>query len=202
MSARDSDDRHTDRCPLALDAMLDHLSGELSGERADRVEEHLFACQTCGTVFESLAALGRGVREAVRAGGVAASVDGAFLRRAARDGLVLREYRIAEGEEVSCRAGAEDLVIVRLAAELGDLDRLRLETELEDLERRKSTRLPPREVVVDRELGEVLLAFPGDAVRAYPRSLWTLRLLGEPRGDDHVAERTELGPFVMDHSPG
>lgn len=185
-------------CPLDLDRMLSYLVGELGDEESVAVEEHLFGCESCGPTFESLAALRESVADVVRGAAVTGNVDARFLERASEDGLKLCEYRISEGGKVSCKAGAEDFVVVRLAADFGDVESLRLEGSFEDLEKDVSTPLPARDVMVDRDLGEVLLVFPGDLVRSYPRSLWTMRLAA---GDESEGDATEIGPFVMDHTP-
>lgn len=186
------------RCPLDLEHALDYLQGEMPEAEAESLEEHLFDCVDCGPSFEALAGLRDSVAEAVRGAEVAGSVDGEFVERASQEGLEMCEYRITEGGTVSCKAGAEDFVVVRLAADFGDVHKLRLDCDFQDLERRISMPLPTRDVVVDRELGEILLLFPGDVVRSYPRSLWTLRLQGERIAD---GEGAEIGPFVMDHTP-
>jgi hypothetical protein len=184
------------RCAVGLGELVDYLLGELGSERAEALEDHLFECGTCADRVDSLERLRAAVANAARRAEVVANVNGAFLERAARDGLTLREYRIPAGEAVPCSAGPEDLVVVRLAAEYGDLRDLALDAELHDLDREEVTPLPAREVVVDRDLDEVVLVFPGALVRSYPRSRWTLRLRGEGAGGP-----SEIGPFVMDHTP-
>lgn len=183
-------------CPLGLDDLLDYLLGELAPERADALEDHVFACTACADRLAALETLGVSVAAAVRGGAVAGNVDSAFLDRAAVDGLTTTEYRLVPGGTVPCSAGPEDLWVVRLAADFAGLDRLTLDAELHDLEHDAVTPLPGREVVVDRDRGEVILVFPGDQVRAYPRSRWTLHLRGEG-----AAGGVEIGPFVMDHTP-
>ena len=44
--------------------------------------------------------------------------------------------------------------------------------------------------------GQLVLLMPGDVVRAYPRSCWTMQARGH-RGGDAVA----LGPYALDHTP-
>ena len=183
-------------CPLGLDDLLDYLLGELDAERAEAVEDHLFACSACADRLAALERLGASVADLARHAGVAANVNTAFLERAARDGVTMREYRIGEGEAVPCSTGPEDLWVVRLAADFGDLRDFGLDAELHDLERGEVTPLPGREVVVDRDRGEVILVFPGEVVRGYPRSRWTMRLRGEGAGGP-----VEIGTFVMDHTP-
>jgi hypothetical protein len=68
--------------------------------------------------------------------------------------------------------------------------------EYRDLESGETAPPETRRITADRDLGEVLLVFPGEVVRTFPRSRWTLRVSG-----NSPAGRTELGRFVMDHSP-
>lgn len=196
--------------PLSLDALLGYLLGELPEVELDAIEDHLFACAQCHRRLAALDDLRRAVAEAVRGAALGGSVAGAFLERAARDGLSVRDYRIARGATVACTAGPEDLVLVRLAldeatpeAAAGETERaaaLRLAVRFEDLERGEVAELPVREVVADRGANEVMLVFPGERVRAYPRSRWTLRLRGEPPAEPG-GHGADLGSYVMDHSP-
>jgi hypothetical protein len=183
-------------CDAAPEALLDYVLGELPAPAAERLEEHLFECAACAGQIEVLDRLRGSVARAARAGEVAVVADQDLLDRLARDGLSRREYRIPADGTVLCQAGPEDLVVVRLADVAPDLRGLRLEAEVVDLERDRTAELPAREVVVDRARGEVILVFPGEVIRGYPRSRWTMRLCGEgPEGP------AEIGPFVMDHTP-
>jgi hypothetical protein len=182
--------------PLGLDELIGYLLGDLSEAELDAVEDHLFGCAACGHRLDSVDAVRRAVAGAARRAELGGNVGAAFLERAASDGLSVREYRIPRGGEVACVAGPEDLVLVRLALDPPGPElpaALRLEATFEDLERRESAELPPRDVAADRQLGEVMLVFPGETVRAYPRSRWTLHL--------RSAEAGELGSYVMDHTP-
>ncbi len=180
-------------CEVGLEALLDYALGETAVEAVDAFEDHLFACGRCARRLEEIDRLRRAVAGEVLRGTVSGSLDAAFLDRARRDGLTLREYRIAEGATVACSAGPEDLVVVRLAAVgLSEAADLTVDATFDDLERGTSTPFPPREVLADRGLGEVVLVFPGEQVRAYPRCRWTLRLHGES---------ADAGPYVMDHTP-
>lgn len=185
----------TAACPAEPD-LLDYLLGELAAERRDALEDHLFGCAACAGRLGVLERLREAVADAARHGTVAANVNAAFLERAVRDGLELCEYRIPAGGAIPCGAGPEDLWVIRLAGDLAGVGDLRLEAELHDLEHDVVTPLPAREVVADRDAGEVIMVFPGDQVRAYPRSRWTLRLRGEGAGG-----AVEIGTFVMDHTP-
>lgn len=183
-------------CPIGLDELVGYLLGETSEAELDAVEGHLFACERCARRLDSLDTVRRSISNSVLRASLGGSVNGAFLDRVSRDGLALREYRIAEGATVACSAGPEDLVVVRLAAGFEDVGDLHLDGTFEDLEREESAPLPARDVVVDRDLEEVVLVFPGEVVRAYPRSRWTLHLHGET-----ATGTAEIGPFIMDHTP-
>lgn len=183
-------------CQVGFDELVDYVFGETPEDRVEALEEHLFACPRCARRLDLVDALGRAVVEEVRHGAVGGVVDAAFLERAEREGVTLRQYRITEGTTVACSAGPEDLVVVRLAARFPAAGELRLEGTFHDLERDETAPLPAREVVADRELGEILMVFPGELVRAYPRSRWTMHLHGE--GEEGPED---LGPFVMDHTP-
>ena len=183
-------------CLVGSDDLLAWLVGDRPTAELDDLEDHLFVCDRCRRRIDSLDALRRAISEAVRSGALGGSVNAAFMDRATKEGVSIRQYRIPEGESVDCTAGPEDLVLVRLAAPLRDLEELHLDVTFEDLERDETTRLPSRDVVADRDLEEVLLTFPGEQVRAYPRSRWILHL----RGESEAGPRT-LGPFIMDHTP-
>lgn len=183
-------------CAGELGLLIDYLLGELPPGEEQRLEAHLFECPVCAARAESIERIGASIGDLVRHAGVGASVNGAFLERAIQDGLTLREYRIPAGETVSCTAGPEDLVVVRLEAEYGGSTELELDVAFHDLESGETAPVQTRPVVADHELGEIVLVFPGEVVRSYPRSRWTLRVHGSaPSG------RTDLGQFVMDHMP-
>lgn len=182
--------------PLVFADLVDYVLGELPETVVDALEEHLFGCPECAAELEALDRLGVAVRAAVRAGSVGANVTGAFLEHAAADGMTLRQYRLVSGQTVACSAGSEDLVVVRLAADFGPAQGLSLRVDYQDLDSGESHPLAAREVDVDLDLGEVVLVFPGTAVRAFPRSRWSLTIEAET-GRQPVT----YGPFVMDHTP-
>lgn len=183
-------------CALTLGPLVDYLLGELAEEEAERLETHFFECAACAGKIASIELIGHAVADVARHAAVGANVNAAFLERAARDGLTMREYRIPAGETVACTAGPEDLVVVRLAADFGEASDLNLVVTFHDLDSGEVLAPVSRRVSPDRQLGEVILVFPGELVRGYPRSRWSLAVSGElPAG------RAEFGSFVMDHTP-
>lgn len=183
-------------CAIGLDELIDYFVGELAEERAQRVEEHVFTCEKCARSFENVDLLRRALEDTVRCAEIGCNVGSRFLERAVRDGLSLKEYLIPEGGTVTCHAGPDDFVVVRLSGDFDSFEELALGVDVEDLEAATTTQLPERTVVVDRDLDQVLLVFPGKLVRTYPRSRWTLRLTGHGSSGPAVH-----GPFVMDHHP-
>lgn len=183
-------------CPFAVETMLEYVVGELAEESANRLEEHVFDCVACANELDWLGRIAELVRQAVGEAEVGFVGSDELVRRMVERGLTAREYRLLEGRPVPCTAGPEDLVVVRIAARFAGLADLGVEGQVLDLDRAETASLPRREVVVDRDAGEIILVFPGRVVRSYPRSRWTLRVVGaSPTG------RIELGPFVMDHTP-
>ncbi len=183
-------------CSVPWEQLVDYLLGELPPAEEEHVEEHLFTCSTCAERLEAVTRIERSVAEVARHAEVGASVSRGFLARALADGLTLREYRIPAGDMVRCTAGPEDLVVVRLAADLAGTTDLQLDVLFRDLESGEAAPAVTRPVVADRELGEIILVFPGSVVRTYPRSRWLLTV----HGDSSEGHR-EVGTFVMDHTP-
>jgi mannose-6-phosphate isomerase-like protein (cupin superfamily) len=182
-------------CSMGLEQVMAYLVDELDDAAVEVFEDHLFACGVCAERLAMVERLRAEVASTARRAEIGVNVNSAFLERAVRDGLTLREYRIPAGESVACKAGPEDLVVVRLAAPFGDFQSFDLAAVLEDIRHDTVATLPSRSVVIDRAREEVILVFPGELVRSYPRSRWTMRLHAVgPAGE------RDIGPFVMDHS--
>lgn len=183
-------------CETSDELLLDYLCGDMTSDAADRLEDHLFECGNCAEKLAGLDRLRRTVERAVSSARVGANVNRRFLERARRDGLTLREYRIDEGQTVPCFAGPEDLVVVRLAAATEQASPVDLEIEFRDLEQDRAVPFARKALSLDRNLRELVLVFPGEEVRGYPRSRWTMKLHQKAPDGPRV-----LGPFVMDHHP-
>jgi hypothetical protein len=182
--------------PFTDGDLIDYHLGELPPDRSESFEDHLFECSACAARLDEVGRIATAVRSAAADGQVGANVTGAYLERAAANGLSLREYRLEQGQTVACSGGPEDLFVVRLAADFSGAEDLSAEIDFRDLSSGESLTLPPRQVLPDTERGEIVLVFPGGEVRAYPRSVWTITVNGEVGG----AARS-YGPFVMDHTP-
>lgn len=81
-------------CPNPIDAavLADYWLGALPDEEERSVEEHLFGCDQCGDRLREVIAIANGIRELAQAGVLLMVVSDAFLKRAAGQGLHIREY--------------------------------------------------------------------------------------------------------------
>jgi len=113
--------------PIDTPALTDYWLAALPQPEEEAVEEHLFACDECGSRLREVMALAEGVRKLAREGSLRVVVSDAFLRRAAEEGLRVREYALPAGGSVQCTVTAEDDVLVaRLAANLTGAKRIDL----------------------------------------------------------------------------
>jgi anti-sigma factor RsiW len=182
-------------CP-ALAEMVDYLAGDLEADQELPLEEHLFGCDACTSRMERLHRIGVGIREVVEQAQAGGTVNRGFVDRMLEAGLTVREYRLEPGQTVPCQAGPEDFVLVRLAATFGDMADASMEVVFHDLEADKLAPPFTQPVVVDRDIGEILLIYPGEEIRRKPRSIWQMRVHGTLAG-----QQAEIGPFVLDHTP-
>jgi hypothetical protein len=183
---------------MPLDALVAYGRGELAPDEEGRVEEHLFACGACAQVLEDVERLGAGIAALARAGRVVASATGTLLARAAREGLRLRTYHVAPGEEVPCTAAPDDdYLVVRLAAGAA-IGEERVDLAREGVEVASGARQVWRseDVLLDRAGEEVVLMFPAAAIRDLRRSRWRLDVHARGAGAAGL-----VGTYRLDHTP-
>jgi anti-sigma factor RsiW len=116
-------------CLHRLDAALlaDYWLAALAKDEEEAVEEHLFACDECGSRLREMMALAEGIRQLAREGSLQMVVSETFLQRVAQDGLRVRQYDLAPGGSVQCTVTADDdLLIGRLAADLSGAEQVDL----------------------------------------------------------------------------
>jgi hypothetical protein len=116
-------------CSSPIDAavLADYWLGALASSEEEAVEEHLFDCDGCGARLREVIALAEGVRRLAREGSLRIVVSDTFLRRAAEEGLRVREYAPPPGGGVQCTVTAEDDILIgRLAANLSGAKRVDL----------------------------------------------------------------------------
>ena len=116
-------------CSSPIDAavLADYWLAALPDAEEEAVEEHLLDCDPCGARLREVIALAEGVRKLAREGSLRMVVSDTFLKRAAEDGLRVREYAPPAGGGVQCTVTAEDdFLIGRLAANLTGAKRVDL----------------------------------------------------------------------------
>ena len=116
-------------CPDPIDAavLADYWLAVLASSEEEAVEEHLLACDHCGTRLREVISLAEGVRNLAREGSLRMIVSDAFLRRAEEEGLRVRQYAPPLGGGVNCTVTAEDDILIgRLAANLSGAKRVDL----------------------------------------------------------------------------
>jgi hypothetical protein len=117
------------KCLHPLDGTLiaDYWLAALAKSEEEAVEQHLFACDECGARLREVIALAEGIRKLAREGSLQLVVSETFLKRAAEEGLRVRQYAPPAGGSVQCTVTAEDdLLIGRLAANLSGAKRVDL----------------------------------------------------------------------------
>jgi hypothetical protein len=119
----------TASCSHPIDAALlaDYWLGGLVEAEGAAIEEHLLACDQCGTRLREVIALAEGVRRLAGQGALRMVVSDTFLQRAKEKGLRVREYAPLPGGSVQCTVTADDdLLVGRLAADLTGVTRVDL----------------------------------------------------------------------------
>lgn len=181
--------------PIELAALVAYWMGELPPADEEPLEEHLLGCAHCGERLARLAALGSGIRGAVRAGRLRAVLSAPLLERMKKEGLRLHEYRVAAGGSVNCTLRAdEDGVVGRMQAALAGVKRIDLVQVLEAQGQEFSQRL--EDIPFDPAAGEVLDFPSAAAMRTMPPTTIRMRLVAV----DESGEQT-LGEYTFVHTP-
>lgn len=174
-----------------LGRLLDYWFGDLSLTDMEAVDAHLFGCDACGAVVDSIAALGQGTREAFAAGCVATVVGSRFVGQLVARGLRVREYRVPCNGSVNCSVAPDDEVLVaRLQVALQDVQRLDMAADF-DL---GGDTVWLHDVPFDPASAEVVLLPALAAVRRLPNHVMRVRLLAV-----EATGTRELGHFSFHH---
>jgi hypothetical protein len=113
--------------PIDPAILADYWLAALTKPEEEDTEEHLFTCDECGARLREVIALAEGVRKIAREGSLRMVVSDSFLKRAAEEGLRIREYSPPAGGGVQCTVTAEDDILIgRLAANLSGAKRVDL----------------------------------------------------------------------------
>ena len=183
--------------PIEFEALVAYWVGELPTAAEAPIEEHLFGCAHCTRRLEELAALALGIRAVVRQGAVQAVITQPFLEQMKRQGMRIREYRLAPGERVACTIRADDdAVVSRLRASLAGVKRVDALHSL-DLGDGHQRQWRVEDLPFDPSTGEVLALPSAQQLRKLPAHIFRVRLVAT----DESGERT-LGEYTFAHTPG
>jgi hypothetical protein len=182
-------------CSKPLDAavLADYWIGALEGPEDEAAEEHLLDCDECGARLREVIALAEGVRNLAREGTLRMVVSDTFLRRAAEEGLRVREYAPPAGGGVQCTVTAEDDILIgRLAANLSGTTRVDL--CLCDEHGVEQVRLP--DIPVHSGATSIAFQEPIERAKAAPTHTMIARLVAR---DEAGGERL-LGEYTFNHT--
>lgn len=179
--------------PLGLETLARYWLEELDPAALERVEEHVFSCDTCIAQLQELQSLAAGIAALARRGAVGVVVPADLPRRLAADGLQVREYRVPPNGSVQCTIGPDDAaVIAQLAAPLANVERVDLEAV--DGAGRALGRLA--DVPFDPAAGAIFVCADAATLRALPKTSLHYRMLAREGADDRL-----LGEYTFNHTP-
>jgi anti-sigma factor RsiW len=113
--------------PIDAAVLAEYWLGTLAEFEEAAVEEHLFACDECGARLREVIALAQELRRLAREGSLTMVVSDAFVRRAADQGMRVREYSPPPSGSIQCTVTAEDdFLIGHLTADLSAARRVDL----------------------------------------------------------------------------
>jgi hypothetical protein len=176
-----------------LNELADYWVGDVPPEQEERIEEHLLDCDVCSQRLQELAEMAGNIRDLVRKGAIRGIVTGSFVDRLAGEGLRVREYRLAPGEQVPCTVTHEDdLVIGRLGVDL--TDQKHVDFLLCDEEGNEQERWP--DIPFSASTGEIIFVERTDTLRALPSTTLVVKLVSI---GDHG--ESLLGEYRFNHTP-
>jgi len=179
--------------PIDAAVLADYWLAALTKSEEETAEQHLFSCDECGARLRDVIALAEGVRKLAREGSLRMVVSDAFLKRAAAEGLRVREYAPPAGGGVQCTVTAEDdFLVARLAANLTGARRV----DLCLCDERGVEQLRLADIPVASGAGGVLYQESMTWAKAMPTSKMIARLV---TFDEAGMERL-LGEYTFNHT--
>jgi hypothetical protein len=193
MSIGNDGDPATCSNPIDAAVLADYWLAALANSDEEAVEQHLLECDRCGARLREVIALAEGVRNLAREGSLRMIVSDAFLKRAAEEGLRVRQYAPPPGGGVQCTVTADDDILIgRLAADLSGAKRVDL--RFFDERGVEQARLP--DIPVNPAAGGVVLQESITFAKAAPAYKMIARLIAIDEGG---VERL-LGEYTFDHT--
>lgn len=179
--------------PIEAAILADYWLAALPAAEEEAVEVHLLQCDECGDRLRQVISLAGGLRNLARSGSLQMVVSDAFLRRAANEGLRVRQYAPPRGSSVQCTVTAEDDILVgRLAANLEGSRRV----DLSICDEQGAEQLRLRDIPVNPSAGNVIVQESITFAKAAPTSTMIMRLLNVDEGGGEQL----LGEFTFNHT--
>lgn len=173
--------------PIAFEDLVALWSGDLSDERRDALEEHLFSCDACTVASDRLGRVVGGLRQQVPP-----VVSHALRDRLAAAGMRLVHTRVEPGVQATAVFAPDvDLLVHVLHGDLSRAERVDMEVVTLD----GVTRLTYEHVPFDADAGEVLIACQRHYQFVFPQQ-------GDPTFRIHAVEggaRRLVGDYVVHH---
>jgi hypothetical protein len=178
---------HGGRGVIAVDRLIACALGDLTGDAADEVEEHVLSCGTCAATYASFVRLGPAIRALVGDGGAMLPATPALLEAAEAAGLVTRRYTLTPGAVVKCTVDATDIYSLTTyeGLDLGGVSRLDVI--------RAGTRLT--DVPFDARAGRLYMLTRAESLRALPSRKLPIQVVAV----DGDGERT-IAEITLDHT--
>ena len=172
--------------------LLDYWFGDADEATTAALDEHLMACDACGAELDRVAALARGVRDALDAGCVVTVVTPGVVDRLVARGVQVRRYRVPHNGSVACSVSPEDELLVGIMeAPLHGVQRLDLAADFSC----GDGTVWLHDVPFDAASGAVVLVPQLAAVRRMPEHELRVRLLATRDGGSQ-----EIGHYLFRHS--
>lgn len=182
-------------CANPIDAAIlaDYWLAALPQPEEDAVEEHLLGCDQCCARLSEVIALVDGIRKLAREGSLRMVVSEGYLKRAAEEGLHIREYAPPPGGGVQCTVTAEDDILIgHLAADLSGTKRVDL--CICDGSGNEQLRLP--DIPIPSAAGRIAYQESITFAKAMPDNKMIARLVAF---DEAGSERV-LGEYTFNHT--
>ncbi len=179
--------------PIEATVLADYWLGLLPEAEESAVEEHLLACDECGDRLREVISLAESLRNLARGGSLQMVVNDEFLRRAADEGLRVRQYAPPRGGGVQCTVTAEDNILIgRLAADLKGAKRV----DLSICDEHGAEQGRMRDIPVNPSASDVIIQESITFAKAAPTSIMIMRLL---KIDETGGEQL-LGEYTFNHT--
>lgn len=179
--------------PIEATVLADYWLGLLPKAEESFVEEHLIACDECGNQLRAVISLAAGLHSLARGGSLQMVVSDEFLRRAAEDGLHVRQYAPPREGSVQCTVTAEDNILIgRLAADLKGANRV----DLSICDERSVEQARMRDIPVNPSASDVIIQESITFAKAAPTNVMIIRLLNI----DEAGCEQLLGEYTFNHT--